>query len=142
MLGDLGMAICLDQSQHTVACTDPSCTFGDCGSTDTQQVGGSLCLDQSENQVPCSNPNCTYGDCIGPKPITLPNITIAPTSGLNLPSRPSPVMNVPLSMNSIPLFFESSTLVAGIPNWELLIGAAIGAMVLSSAFSGGKRRRR
>lgn len=143
-LGALGNAICLDQSQNTVACMDPSCTYGDCGSSDTQQVGGSLCLDQAENQIACTSPNCTYGDCVAPRSSQgfAPQITIAPASGLNIPSRPSPVLNVPLSASSIPLFFESSTLVSGIPNWELLIGAAVGAMLLSTAFSGGGRRRR
>jgi len=144
MLGDLGMAICLDQSQNTVACTDPSCTFGDCGSTDTQQVGGSLCLDHSENQISCSSPECTYGDCIAPRSSQgfSPQVTIAPAAGLNLPSRPSPVLNVPLSASSVPLFFGSSTLVSGVPNWELIVGAAVAAMLLSTAFSGGGRRRR
>jgi hypothetical protein len=76
-LGGLGMAICLDQSQNTIACMDPNCTYGDCGSSDTQLVGGALCLDQSENQVPCSNPECTYGDCLpstrAPSTFGMPN---------------------------------------------------------------------
>jgi hypothetical protein len=57
------VAICLDQNQNTVACSDPSCTYGDCGSTGPQQLSGSLCLDQNQNQIACSDPNCTYGDC-------------------------------------------------------------------------------
>jgi hypothetical protein len=57
-------AICLDQNQNTVACNDPDCTYGDCGSGGTQVVGGSLCLDQNENVVACADSNCTYGDCI------------------------------------------------------------------------------
>jgi hypothetical protein len=59
-----GTAICLDQNQNTIDCSDPNCTYGDCGSTGPQLTTGSLCLDQNENQIACNDPNCTYGDCI------------------------------------------------------------------------------
>jgi hypothetical protein len=58
-------AICLNQQQNSVACADPTCTFGDCNSTSPQITTGPLCLDQSENQIACNAPNCTYGDCTG-----------------------------------------------------------------------------
>lgn len=57
-------AICLNQTQDTVPCSDPSCTYGDCGSGAAQVTVGSLCLDQGENQIACNDPNCTYGDCV------------------------------------------------------------------------------
>lgn len=58
-------AICLDQNQNSISCTDPDCTYGDCGATGVSQVTtGSLCLDQDQNAVACSDPDCTYGDCI------------------------------------------------------------------------------
>lgn len=63
---DAAPAICLDQSQNSVMCSDPNCTYGDClAPAGVQQVTvGALCLDQSQNQIDCSNPNCTFGDCI------------------------------------------------------------------------------
>jgi hypothetical protein len=77
-LGHLGQAICLDQSQNTVSCSDPNCTFGDCGSTAPQQTTGALCLDDAENQVPCDNPECAYGDCVSP---TSPSTAPSPAGG-------------------------------------------------------------
>lgn len=56
--------ICLDQGQNSIACNDPNCTYGDCGSAGAQITIGSLCLDQGENQIDCTDPNCTYGDCV------------------------------------------------------------------------------
>jgi hypothetical protein len=57
-------AICLDQNQNSVSCSDPNCTYGDCGSTATQVTSGALCLDSNQNAVACSDPECTYGDCV------------------------------------------------------------------------------
>jgi hypothetical protein len=71
-------AICLDQNQNSVSCSDPSCTYGDCGSTSTQVTSGSLCLDQDQNAVACSDPNCTYGDCT---PSAVGAIGLASASG-------------------------------------------------------------
>lgn len=59
-------AICLDGNQNTIPCSDPNCSYGDCGSTSTQVVSGSLCLDQNQNAVACADPECTYGDCTSP----------------------------------------------------------------------------
>lgn len=137
-MGDLGMAICLDQSQNTVACMDPSCTFGDCGSSDQQLVGGSLCLDRSENQIPCSNPECTYGDCLpstaAPKAGNIvPAVTTAVT---NLVPKPSPTVAVPLSTSSLGLWFSGSSF--GLPNWALMGGG----LVLLVAVAGGASRGR
>ena len=56
--------ICLDQSENTIACGDPNCTFGDCGAGGPQLTTGALCLDQAETQVECGSPDCTWGDCI------------------------------------------------------------------------------
>lgn len=63
-IGSLGQNICLDQSQNTIPCNDPSCTYGDCGASGAQLTSGPLCLDQNQNQIACSDPNCTYGDCV------------------------------------------------------------------------------
>ena len=67
-LHGLGQAptICLDQNENTISCTDPNCTYGDCGSSGSQITVGALCLDQGQNQVACTDPNCTYGDCTSP----------------------------------------------------------------------------
>ena len=65
--GQIGSkGICLDQNQNSISCTDPNCTYGDCGATGPQITSGSLCLDPKENQISCSDPTCTYGDCISP----------------------------------------------------------------------------
>lgn len=56
-------AICLDQNQNTISCSDPECTYGDCGSSSVQVTQGALCLDQNQNPVACADPECTYGDC-------------------------------------------------------------------------------
>lgn len=138
-IAGLGMAICLDQSQNTIACTDPECTYGDCGSTDTQLVGGSLCLDRSQNQIPCSNPECTYGDCLpstaAPKPAQ--NIVAAATTAAsNLVPRPSPTVGVPLSPSSLGLWFSGTTF--GLPNWALGVGVL--ALAVGLASGGGRRR--
>lgn len=66
-LGRLGAAtICLDQNENSIPCTDPNCTYGDCGASGPQQASGPLCLDSAQNQVACSDPGCTYGDCVAP----------------------------------------------------------------------------
>jgi len=136
-----GMAVCLDQSQNTIACMSPDCTYGDCGSNAEQQVGGALCLDQGENQVPCSSPSCTYGDCISPpKPVTWTPFTI------NLPPGPSPRVGVPTTQfpptspgptgpgSSLP-----STIIKGIPDVAIF---GIGALLVVSMVGGGGGRRR
>jgi hypothetical protein len=69
-------AICLNQAQNSVACSDPNCTFGDCGSNSPQITVGSLCLDSSENQIDCSDPNCTFGDCVSSSSSWLTQSTI------------------------------------------------------------------
>src|SRR5271166_4985753 len=56
-------AVCLDQSQNAILCSDPDCTFGDCGSSAPQLTSGGLCLDQNQNSIACADPNCTFGDC-------------------------------------------------------------------------------
>lgn len=142
-LGGLGMAICLDQTQNTIACTDPNCTYGDCGSTDWQQVSGPLCLDQSENQVPCSNPECTYGDCVGPaKPPSHSGTVFGPllTAATSIPQtpRPSPTVAVPLGAGTFGLWLGSSNMISGVPNWALLLGTVVAAGVVL----GGSRGRR
>lgn len=138
----LGMAICLDPNQNTIACMDPSCTFGDCGSSEQQLVGGSLCLDRAENQIPCSNPECTYGDCLGPstpapKPGTVQTSTAAITSAIANVSRPSNVINVPLSPSTLGLWFSGTTF--GLPNWALGIGV-IGLVAVVAGGASGRRR--
>jgi hypothetical protein len=135
-----GMAVCLDQSQNTIACMSPDCTYGDCGSNAEQQVGGSLCLDQGENQVPCSSPSCTYGDCISPKTSTPSPVTI------NLPPGPSPRVGVPPGWSSptSPGYVApstglmASTIISGVPNILLYGVAAFAAIQLLSP--GGRRR--
>jgi hypothetical protein len=57
-------AICLDNNENSVACSDPACAYGDCGSTGPQVTSGSLCLDENENAVACADPNCAHGDCV------------------------------------------------------------------------------
>lgn len=61
---DAAPAICLDQSENSISCSDPNCAHGDCGSTAAQITVGALCLDQGENQIDCTDPNCTFGDCV------------------------------------------------------------------------------
>ena len=135
----LGMSICLDQSQNTIACTDPDCTYGDCGSTDTQQVGGALCLDQSENQVPCSSVNCTYGDCVTqPQPSKTAAAVVQAAAGIPMAMKPSPTVQVPLSTSSIGLWFGSSTAIPGVPNYLLALAAVV---VVGGVLAGSGRRR-
>ena len=91
-LSGMGQAptICLDQTQNTISCSDPNCTYGDCGTSGAQITIGALCLDQGENQIGCSDPNCTYGDCTSPAkrpPVTTP---ISPG--------PGPRVNAPLNL--------------------------------------------
>jgi hypothetical protein len=130
-----GMAVCLDQSQNTIACMDPNCTYGDCGSNAEQLVGGALCLDQGENQVPCSSPSCTYGDCISPKTSTPSPVTI------NLPPGPSPRVGVPpnLAPQTAPGFMASQTIIKGVPD-ILLYGLAAFAAIQLLSPAGGRRR--
>lgn len=58
-------AVCLDQHENMIPCSDPNCTYGDCGSSTAQVTVGALCLDQNQNQIACADPNCTFGDCVG-----------------------------------------------------------------------------
>lgn len=139
-------AICLDQNQNTISCIDPNCTYGDCGSTESQVTSGALCLDQDENAVACADPNCTYGDCIGAaaKTAAKPGNVLPIAAGLNLPSKPAPTVAVPLSTSipgSMSLFFSGSTLIAGVPNIAVIGGGALLALLLVSGIGGGKRRR-
>jgi hypothetical protein len=60
--------------------------------------------------------------------------------GISAAARPSPTVQVPLSMSSAGMWFSNSTLIAGIPNWMVAAGLLAGAGLLMS--SGGKRRRR
>lgn len=79
LLHGLGQAaVCLDQNQNSVPCSDPECTYGDCGSTAAQVTVGALCLDQSQNQVACTDPNCTFGDCSAPAKTPARGVTPAP----------------------------------------------------------------
>lgn len=73
-----GPSVCLDQNENTIACVDPNCTYGDCGSTGPQVSVGALCLDEHENQVDCASPLCTFGDCAagGRKPTTAPGLPV------------------------------------------------------------------
>lgn len=139
-MGALGMAICLDETENTVACTDPSCKYGDCGSTDWQQVGGPLCLDHAENQIPCSNPGCTYGDCLPSTPAPKPGVIAVPQNVTNqqapILARPANTISVPLSPSSLGLWFTGSTF--GLPNWALGIGVI--ALTVGLASGGGRRR--
>jgi hypothetical protein len=130
-----GMAVCLDQSQNTIACMSPDCTFGDCGSNAEQLVGGSLCLDFGENQVPCSSPSCSYGDCTDkPKtPVTWTPVTI------NLPPGPSPRVGVPTVPPTLPTSTMPSTIIKGIPDIAIY---GVGAVLLVTMMSGGGGRRR
>lgn len=145
-LGDAASAICLDQSQNTVPCSDPSCTYGDCGASGPQVTSGPLCLDQSENAVACADPNCTYGDCgsgtAGKSISKAGNILTAATS-LPTVNRPSPVLTVPLNPSLYPsstgLFLSGSTF--GLPNWALFGFVGIAAIALLSGGGGGRRRR-
>jgi hypothetical protein len=70
-------AICLDQNQNNVSCSDPNCTYGDCGSTGPQVTTGALCLDEDQNAVACADPNCAYGDCVA-----TPTPTVASATGV------------------------------------------------------------
>ena len=90
-LGGMGQAptVCLDQNQNTIPCSDPNCTYGDCGSTGPQITVGALCLDQTQNQISCSDPNCTYGDCVSPK-VTTPPISPGPGPRVNAPMQMFP----------------------------------------------------
>jgi len=143
-LNGLGQSsICLDQNQNTIPCSDPNCSFGDCGATGPQVTSGPLCLDQDENAVECADPECTYGDCIGAPAKTKPGNILPVAAGLNLPSRPSPVVSVPLSTSipgSVGMFLTNSTLISGVPNVAIIGGVVIAAALLLGG--GGKRRRR
>jgi len=139
-------AVCLDQSQNQIDCADPNCTYGDCGATGPQVTVGSLCLDQSQNQIDCADPNCTYGDCIsatGKKstvrtaPISAAALVAAPAT--QVLSRPSPVVSVPLSTSSVGMFLENATLLAGIPNWAVIVGVpVIFSLLFGSGFGAGR----
>lgn len=76
--------------------------------------------------------------------LTLPSFgsgTIIP-GGTSIPigTRPSPTVNVPLSTSSVGLWFGSSTLVPGVPNYLFALAAVVlgGALLGGSAFSAGR----
>jgi hypothetical protein len=81
-------AVCLDQNQNAILCSDPDCTYGDCGSTAVQQTSGSLCLDQNQNPIACTDPNCTFGDCTASAPGSVGALaaTSSSSGGTSLPA--------------------------------------------------------
>lgn len=89
-------AICLDQNQNSILCSDPDCTYGDCGSAAPQLGAGALCLDQNQNAVPCADPNCTFGDCTATASQSNPVAVAAATS-----SGPTALSNLIASATSI-----------------------------------------
>jgi len=127
-----GMAVCLDETENTIACMDPSCKYGDCGSNAEQLVGGSLCLDYGENQVPCSSPSCSYGDCTDKPKSTFP-------IAVNLPPGPSPRVPVPVPTSNVPKSTLPSTIIQGIPDVAIF---GLGAILLVSMVGGPGGRRR
>jgi hypothetical protein len=134
-----GMAVCLDQSENTIACMDPNCTYGDCGSNAEQLVGGSLCLDFGQNQVPCSSPSCSYGDCTDKPKGSGPVV-------INLPPGPANRVGVPPSQAAQtapgyqpPSGVMASTMIKGIPDIFLYVFAGLAAF---SFIGGGGGRRR
>lgn len=124
-------AICLDQNQNTISCTDPSCTYGDCGATGVAQVtSGSLCLDSDQNAVACSDPECTYGDCtstvagsIGHAAVSTENggssLTNPNTSGANSAGSTAALAGAAASLAS-----TITTAVTGPPKTTLTLGAS------------------
>lgn len=125
------VAVCLDQSQNTVSCLDPECTYGDCGSSAAQVTVGSLCLDQHENQVACADPNCTYGDCVGAG-----TIRKATTPGVSPAPGPSPRTYAPMTLfpQTAPVTSYTTASSAGAFSSSMLLPLAavilIGALVL------------
>lgn len=125
-------AICLDQNENTISCTDPSCTYGDCGATGVAQVtSGSLCLDSDQNAVACSDPECTYGDCtstiagsIGHASVSTENyggssLTSPNTSGANSAGSTAALVSGAASLAS-----TITTAVTGPPKTTLTLGAS------------------
>jgi hypothetical protein len=122
-------AICLDQNQNTIDCSDPNCTYGDCGSSMHQITTGPLCLDEKENQISCLDPNCKFGDCV-------PNATQVPTyTG----PRPSPTINVnlqnplqaPQSSDHLTMWMNSpSAILPGMSNLGMVTIAGLAVAVL------------
>jgi len=87
-----------------------------------------------------------------PTPVSIPSsgvISLAQTAGNVIAAAtsgatgrgPSPTVQVPLGANSVGLFLEGSNLIAGIPNWEVILGT-VALLGIASSFFGGKRRRR
>jgi hypothetical protein len=58
-----------------------------------------------------------------------------------LVSQPSPTVAVPLSTSTFGLWLESANLVAGYPNWLVLLGAGVVLSIAGAAFSGKRRKR-
>jgi hypothetical protein len=74
--------------------------------------------------------------------VAAPAVTKFPVT-IALPPGPSPRVAVPLSTSipgSIGLWFTNSSLIAGVPNWEVMIGAAVVASLLGGVFAGKRRR--
>lgn len=150
-LGAIGAnPICLDQNQNAIDCSDPNCTYGDCGATSSYVPSGG-CLDQNQNQILCADPNCTYGDCLPATPAPAAPVNRPGTIGVpaaisnaaaqiaqTVTPRPSPTVAVPLSLNSAGMFLTGSTLITGIPNLAVIGG---GLLVIALALGGGGRRR-
>jgi len=135
---------------------DPNCAAGM-----PFDVNGSPCIDEcaagmpyDSNGTPCPAPSGTvytafgteeYGAAAssGAPPSTKPAVTTFPST-VALPPGPSPRVAVPVSTaipGSFGLWFTNSSLIAGIPNWEVL-GGALAIVSLISGVLGGKRRRR
>jgi hypothetical protein len=136
-------AICLDSNQNSVSCSDPSCTYGDCGSSATQVSSGALCLDQNENAVACTDPNCTYGDCSSGTPAPVTPTSAAPASNSSTSTSSilagigaafsavggvGSALNPPKTVNGVPMVYSAA---AGGYIPATSAGAAVGNLSLS-----------
>lgn len=141
-LGDSG--ICLDADENPIPCQDPGCALGPCGTVSTGPLPTGACLDEFGNATMCMDPGCTYGDCLPsssparvsrPGTVSTPGGILTPAGGLNLPSRPGNVINVPLNTGTFGMWLGNST-IPGLPNWALITGT----LLVAALFLGGKHR--
>jgi hypothetical protein len=150
-------AVCLDDQEQPISCLDPTCTYGDCGST-APAAPGNACLGPTingvETQIACTDPQCTYGDCINvPRPPgsggnpnypegglpqgTSPNVTTV----MQVTPKPAPIVASPSGtppgyqpgIYPQANWFTQYTMIGGmaIPNWTFL-AVGLGAAILIS----------
>jgi len=112
------------------------------------------------SELPAVTPSGGYNvaDVVNDQPVASPSPTSIPSSGVISLAQtagnviaaatsgatgrgPSPTVQVPLGANSVGLWLESSNLIPGISNWEVIFGA-VAVIGLGSSLLGGRRRRR